>query len=195
MNRMKFSKGMKQIIGFVGVCACLSVQADPLTVERQDELKKEGAELIAAFASELKTNLQGAIKAGGLVQGIELCSLKATDIALSHSSSNWTVSRTTLKPRNVDNLPSSDETLALLGFERQLSQGVPIQDMLYTRQQEDGSFLVMKAIPTQALCLACHGESISEEVQTVLREKYPQDKATGYKEGQIRGAFSLTYRP
>ena len=49
----------------------------------------------------------------------------------------------------------------------------------------------MKAIPTQQMCLGCHGSALSAEVQKVLDERYPEDQAKGYKVGQIRGAFSL----
>jgi len=47
----------------------------------------------------------------------------------------------------------------------------------------------MKAVPTEGVCLACHGQNISPEVQTKLNELYPDDKATGYSLGQVRGAI------
>ena len=53
-------------------------------------------------------------------------------------------------------------------------------------------FRFMKAIPTGALCLQCHGSSISPEVSARLAELYPDDKATGYATGDIRGAFVVT---
>jgi len=51
----------------------------------------------------------------------------------------------------------------------------------------------MKAIPTQAMCLQCHGQpsDISERVRILILNEYPQDKAVGYSEGQVRGAISI----
>ena len=51
----------------------------------------------------------------------------------------------------------------------------------------------MKALPTQALCLNCHGgpDKIAAEVKARLTEIYPDDKAVGYSEGQIRGALTV----
>jgi hypothetical protein len=49
----------------------------------------------------------------------------------------------------------------------------------------------MKAIPTAAQCLNCHGESISPEVDAKLKALYPNDQARGFKEGDLRGAFTL----
>ena len=50
----------------------------------------------------------------------------------------------------------------------------------------------MKAIPTDGLCLQCHGTAIPAEVADKLAELYPHDKAVGYREGDIRGAFVVT---
>jgi hypothetical protein len=38
----------------------------------------------------------------------------------------------------------------------------------------------------------CHGENITAEVQQALDQYYPDDTATGYHLGQIRGAISLS---
>jgi len=60
---------------------------------------------------------------------------------------------------------------------------------------EDGkrTLRYMKALPTQALCLNCHGgpDKIAAEAKAKLTELYPNDKAVGYSEGQIRGALTV----
>jgi hypothetical protein len=55
-------------------------------------------------------------------------------------------------------------------------------------------FRFMKAIPTVPMCLACHGQAIAPSVAQKIAELYPNDKATGYSEGDIRGAFVVTRR-
>jgi hypothetical protein len=51
----------------------------------------------------------------------------------------------------------------------------------------------MKALPTQKLCLNCHGAEaqIAPEAKEKLKVLYPNDLATGYSEGQIRGALTV----
>jgi hypothetical protein len=51
----------------------------------------------------------------------------------------------------------------------------------------------MKALPTQELCLACHGTAahLDKEAVVRLKELYPDDKATGYALGQVRGALTV----
>jgi len=164
--------------------------------EQERSVQQQGAELIQAFSSELKSNLQKAIKTGGLSNGVEVCAVKAPEIAAKNSQGNWQVKRTSLKVRNPLNAPTPAELKVLQAFESGKAGGKAISDLSYYRVEDQGKQRVhhlMQAIPTQALCLACHGESLSQELQAVLHERYPEDQATGFKEGDIRGAFSLIY--
>ena len=51
----------------------------------------------------------------------------------------------------------------------------------------------MRALPTQPLCLACHGpaEQMKPAVVARLKALYPEDRATGYRVGEIRGAMTI----
>ena len=51
----------------------------------------------------------------------------------------------------------------------------------------------MRALPTQELCLGCHGtdDRLSPAVKARLAALYPDDKAVGYGLGQIRGAMTI----
>ena len=55
-------------------------------------------------------------------------------------------------------------------------------------------FRYMKAIaiPPDAPCLLCHGSAIDPAVSARLKELYPKDQATGYKQGDLRGAITIT---
>jgi len=43
------------------------------------------------------------------------------------------------------------------------------------------------------MCLACHGDNIAPEVTAAIRAHYPEDQATGFATGQLRGAFSIRW--
>jgi hypothetical protein len=51
----------------------------------------------------------------------------------------------------------------------------------------------MRAIRLQEFCLACHGpaDSIAPAVKQVITARYPNDQATGYAIGELRGAISV----
>jgi cytochrome c553 len=55
----------------------------------------------------------------------------------------------------------------------------------------DGEFRYMQAQAAAPLCLTCHGTDIPSEVSEALARLDPNDMATGYLAGQIRGAISL----
>jgi predicted Zn-dependent protease len=60
-------------------------------------------------------------------------------------------------------------------------------------QQGQRTYRYMKAIPTaEKPCLACHGKTLAPQVAARLKELYPDDRATGYAAGEIRGAFTLS---
>ena len=54
------------------------------------------------------------------------------------------------------------------------------------------SFRYMKAIPTGKVCLNCHGAELKPAVSKELDMLYTDDKARGFKAGDIRGAFTLS---
>ena len=145
---------------------------------------------IMAFAKNLKVALKQGMAEGGPVKAIEVCNTVSPAIATAASSKEWQVSRTSLKWRNSDNQPDEWEKEQLIKFEEELASGVS-SAALWAVQETNKEVRVMKAIPTQQVCLACHGEDLTPEVSKKLKDLYPDDRATGFKVGQIRGAFSL----
>ncbi len=159
-------------------------------------IQDQGKSLIQSFSSELKNELQKAIKEGGLKNGITVCSVKAPEIAVKYSTDQWQIKRTSLKVRNPANVATDYEHDVLMQFQEKKDQGISISNLSHyaEEQTENGKIhRMMTAIPTQALCLGCHGDQLSADVKTELEVRYPNDQATGFKEGDIRGAFSLIY--
>ncbi len=149
--------------------------------------------LVKSFAGELQPRLKTALQTGGPAHAIEVCAEQAPAIAAKLSdSSGWTVKRVSLKPRNVANaIPDDWERAVLIGFDKALAEGKPAAGMSYSAT-ENGQFRYMQAQPVGAVCLTCHGENLAPEVKAALEKYAPGDTATGYRLGQIRGAFSLS---
>jgi hypothetical protein len=107
------------------------------------------------------------------------------------------LSRVSLKNRNPDNAPNDWQEAVLLNFEAQKAGGKDVSKLGWSEMvtTENGrEFRFMKAIPTGGVCLSCHGATLSPDVVQKLAELYPGDKATGFSEGDIRGAFVVTRR-
>ena len=153
---------------------------------------------IQAFAGALQAELKSAMQAGGPVAAIGVCNTQALPISKRVSSEHGlALSRVSLQNRNPDNAPNAWQSAVLQAFEDRKAQGQDIGSLAWSETANvDGGqeFRFMKAIPTGSLCLQCHGSQISPEVSQILAGLYPQDRATGYSEGDIRGAFVVTRR-
>lgn len=146
-----------------------------------------------ALGGQLKKELKAAMKAEGPVAALAVCNEKAPQIAASVSAEKGLqVSRVSLKNRNPDNAANEWQTAVLNDFETRKAAGESADKLFHAEVVEDHGqkqFRFMKAISTGKVCLTCHGETIGTDITAKLNELYPEDKATGFKEGDLRGAF------
>lgn len=148
---------------------------------------------IAAFGGALMAELTSAMQAGGPLNAIEVCNTRAPAIAEAVSlDSGMNVSRVSLRNRNPANTPNEWQAVVLQNFESRLATGEPADALVWQGVSDAGEFRLMKAIPTARLCLACHGDAIAPPVAEKIAELYPTDRATGFREGDLRGAFVVT---
>jgi len=156
------------------------------------ELTEQAQLITGQFVSTLQPTLQNAMQEGGPVRGIEVCTVEAPRIAADLSAdSGWMVTRVSLRARNHETaIPDEWETRVLSDFDQRQQAGEAVEQ-LNAAEVVNGEFRYMQAQATGPLCLTCHGTQISSDVQVLLDQHYPQDTATGYLAGQIRGAISL----
>jgi hypothetical protein len=99
-----------------------------------------------------------------------------------------------LRTRNVANRPDAWERAGLEAFVQRAAAGEPPETLEITATVDvDGQrvFRYLRAIPTRAMCLRCHGPAVAPEVLAAVRRLYPDDEAVGFGEGDIRGAVSV----
>ena len=51
----------------------------------------------------------------------------------------------------------------------------------------------VEPIMVQPMCLVCHGEALQPGVAAQIDERYPEDRATGFKAGDFRGVFWVEF--
>lgn len=162
----------------------------------QGEYLKQAHELVSHFKYKLKHTRKSGLSEGGIPKALEKCHLDAPDIA--HELSNgspWTVRRTTLKTRDLEDAPDKWEFKVLKEFEKRKAAGEDPKGMEHAEVVEkDGkrTFRYMQAIAISRGCLKCHGKHIRHKVRVQLDSLYPFDQATGYSKGDVRGAYSLS---
>ena len=177
-----------------GLLIASALAAATASAGDMDARVRDSREVVKDFMQELKGELQAAMKAGGPVEAIAVCNVEAPKIAAQHSAArDWDVGRTSLKVRNPANAPDAWERKVLEQFQQRRAAGEDPQQIEHWEVVEnDGQqqFRYMKAIPTGAVCLTCHGSNIAEPVAEKLDALYPADTARGSAEGDSRCAFS-----
>jgi len=184
-------------ITVLGICfLLLSINCN------SDQHSDTNAEIAAAktaikeLATSLQSELKAAMQTGGPVAAIGVCNTKAMLITQKVAvEQGMHISRVSLKNRNPANAPNEWQAAVLEDFQRQKSEGKGMDSLTWSETvSENGEreFRFMKAIPTGKICLMCHGTEISPQIKRVLADLYPTDRATGYREGDLRGAFVVT---
>ncbi|GAB4168987.1 MAG: DUF3365 domain-containing protein [Wenzhouxiangellaceae bacterium] len=145
------------------------------------------------LGSRLIAALNTALADGGPVAAVEVCRIQAPAIQEAASSARVRIGRTALRVRNPDNQPDDWERSVLERFRQAVADGAdPATLEVWAEQQLNGRRVGrwMKAIPTAPLCTTCHGSDLPPELREVIAEHYPADQATGFRVGELRGAFS-----
>ena len=157
----------------------------------------EARQVASAVPPKLLATLSQAIDKGGPEGAIAVCRDEAPKLARAASEqSGWTIRRVSLRERNPKAVPDAWERAALEDFDRRAAAGEsPATLEKAATVVENGQKMqrYMRALPTQALCLSCHGPSasLSPAVTAQLNALYPADKAVGYRVGDIRGAMTI----
>jgi hypothetical protein len=144
--------------------------------------------------------LKGAMEAGGPAAAIGVCREQAPQIAAKLSRrSGAGVSRVSSRFRNPLNAPTAWQREAL-GELQAAMPAVQQSGMLDPASLPEhfevdgrGGARYLKAIAIAPLCLTCHGEVVADGVAKQLGDDYPFDRATGYRLGELRGAFSVVW--
>jgi hypothetical protein len=157
----------------------------------------EARQVAAAVPPKLLSTLSQAIEKSGPEGAIAVCRDEAPKLAKAASEqTGWTIRRVSLRERNPKAVPDAWEHAALEDFDRRAAAGESPATLEKAEVVvESGQKLqrYIRALPTQALCLSCHGPSasLSPAVTAQLQALYPADKAVGYRVGDIRGAMTI----
>ncbi|MBM3390449.1 MAG: DUF3365 domain-containing protein [Betaproteobacteria bacterium] len=162
-----------------------------------DKMLSEARGVAAGIPPKLLNVLDEEIKKGGPEGAIGVCREKAPAMARAASEqTGWAIRRVSLKNRNPKAVPDAWEEAVLKDFDKRAAAGekpTGLEKGEVVTVDGKQMYRYMKALPTQDLCLQCHGtpERVSPAVQAKLKEFYPDDKAVGYASAEIRGAITL----
>jgi len=143
----------------------------------------------------LGKNLMGTIQQKGTLAALEFCNVRAyplTDsMAVVH---NANIKRVSDKPRNQKNKANKEELDYIETFKNLLSEKKEVNPIV---KETEGDVHVYYPIITNTMCLQCHGKpetNIKPDILKSLTLLYPEDKAKGYSENQVRGIWNVSFK-
>jgi hypothetical protein len=135
------------------------------------------------------------LKTGGFEGAVAVCATKAQEKTADYRRTFGNdIRRVSLRRRNPANEPDAYERRVLESFDRLPADARPAAEH-WALVREDGreALRYLKPLVANAMCLTCHGEKarIPPAVQAVIAREYPDDRATGFAAGDVRGAVSV----
>ena len=175
----------------------LLASASLLSATTNKEIKQEAKSAIMKMGATLKSHVKANMKAGGPVQAAGFCLEKASEIANQVNASypkGVSVKRVSLEYRNPANKPTADEAKVLKQIQSDVDAHKTIPKMIVKKISKNSYKVYKPVFINKGVCLTCHGDAQTRdpEAYKLIKAKYPNDKAIGYKKGDFRGAFIVT---
>lgn len=154
--------------------------------------KQQGDSISTIMQRVLLSNVMQATKAGGPAFAVTFCNERAMPLTDSLSKEyNCQIERISDKYRNSSNKPNKNDEDILLRLGSSNS-GEPLL------ASENGKVVYYKPIRiANPGCLNCHGienKDIAPKTLEAIVQRYPNDLAIGYKEGDFRGLWKITFQ-
>ena len=160
----------------------------PKEIIPQKQLTKADFKKIAEETKKnLVTNLTPKISEKGAENALEFCNVNAIPLTKQlEDQHNVMIKRVSDKNRNPDNAANETERKYIDFFKEQLALKQKLEAKF-----DNGVFYA--PITTNSMCLQCHGSEKDIKPATLAKIKslYPNDKAIGYQENEMRGLMVI----
>lgn len=184
-------KNLLIVLVFMGMVSC----DNSLTEKEKQEYTNKGNEISQVTFKALSEKLTEQMKLGGPAQAIPFCNVEAMPLTQQLSDEfNVTIKRTSDKLRNQENKPAKRELEIINNYHKLISEKQEISPIVEVDSNNKKHYYA--PITVKANCLACHGkieEFVSIKTDSIIKSLYPNDKAIGYNEGDLRGIWSITF--
>jgi hypothetical protein len=160
-------------------------------------VRQKGDAIAAEAFGVLSSRLGKAIAEAGYTNAIDFCSVHGIKLTTTVGITNDVVlRRVTDRSRNPQNQADTNELAIIRQFETELSRGAHPNAVVAATKPGFITFYT-PIVLNSPMCLQCHGEpgtDIQADVLASIRKKYPADQAIHFKQGQVRGLWSVDFK-
>lgn len=171
------------------------VEATPAQDTTLEVYRRQGKEIVKATFSALSSQLKSALKQGGVPYALTFCNVTAIPITDSLAARfDVDIKRVSTRNRNPENAPNALEESVISSLQKMMVASYEGINMVVLDQDENPVY--MQPIVLGDQCLQCHGKlekDITAANYEIIQSLYPEDKATGYSSGDLRGIWRIRF--
>jgi hypothetical protein len=159
----------------------------------KESVAERGMQYAQSTQQLLAQNLLKAIGDKGTLHAVEFCNIEAMPLTRKmEEEHNAYIRRVSDRNRNPENEASEQELDYIEHFKEQVATGKKTEPIVITENERSRFY---SPILTNKMCLQCHGQpaQMQPEVIKKLQDLYPNDKAVGYSENEVRGLWSIEF--
>ena len=169
-------------------------EAEPVSAqEPAPDAQARGQAAMREFGDRLRNELRAAMSEDGAAGAVSFCHDQAPRIADEVMAAHGVrLGRVAVagRNRNPGNAHGGWQGELLDSFQQAVDTGgAPEAQMAVIRDQVPAGveLRMARGIRVEAACLMCHGDNIAPPIAERLAALYPEDRATGFLEGDLRG--------
>ena len=186
---------IKKGLLFLLLIVIMSCQSK-LTTEEKENYSNKGVEIAKASFKQLSTQLTIQMKEGGPGLAIPFCNTQASPLIQQlEEKYSVVIKRTSDKIRNPNNEATSRELEIIKAYKNKVISNEKLSPVVELDKNNSKHFYA--PIVLKSNCIVCHGklgENVTEKTNSLLKSLYPGDLAVDYKEGDLRGIWSIIFK-
>jgi hypothetical protein len=180
---------MNRLSLFSLLLASTLLTASPLT---QEEMIQKGSTVSTLLVQKLGGELKTQMKTSGPLGALKFCSQNAQTLTEQIAKeSNTSIKRVSINNRNPINKANEQETALLNEWSNLVKSGKPLPSHTLVKASDTTMIYYKPIVINNEACLKCHG-NVEGDLAKAISAAYPEDKATGYKMGDLRGMIVIT---
>lgn len=195
-NFMKKPDSFLLLVALALIFSCKNPEKEKSIVQNADTRKfyfEKGDSIVKITFDTLRAALKYQISENGVVAAIEYCNVNAYPITAFFAKEGIIIRRAAAKFRSPGNSPDSLEKIVIDSYQLSIRSKQSLKDTLF---EQPGKMHFFKPIILQVMCKNCHGDpvlDISSAAWKEIKKRYPDDLASGFKEGDLRGIWHITF--
>jgi len=157
----------------------------------EDMAITKGNEVSSALLQKLGGELKTQMQTTGAMGALHFCSQNALTLTEQVAKESKTsIKRISINHRNPVNKANAEETTLLQEWEKLVKNGQPLPSHKLVTVSDNTVLFYKPIVINNEACLKCHG-NVEGDLAKAIKAAYPEDRATGYKMGDLRGMIAI----